>query len=51
MRESLAEVLKKHQERLDKDLEDMKQKGLFEEEGVLLSDEEDTEESNESESE
>ena len=49
--DSLAEVLRKHQERLSKDLEDMKQKGSFEEEGVLLCDEEYTQESNESESE
>ena len=32
-------MLKKHQEKLNQDLEDMAQKGLFEEEGVLISEE------------
>ena len=51
VRESLTEVLKKRQERLNEDLQEMTKKGSFEEEGVSVSDEEDTEESSESEHE
>ena len=52
MRETLATVLKKHQEKLNQDLQDMAQKGSFEEEeGVLLSEEEIVEENDGEESE
>ena len=49
--ETLAAVLKKHQEKLNQDLQDMAQKGSFEEEGVLLSEEEIAEENDGEESE
>jgi hypothetical protein len=45
MHQTLATVLKKHQEKLNQELEDMAQRGSFEEEGVFLSEEEDMEES------
>ena len=51
VRETLAAVLKKHQEKLNQDLQDMAQKGSFEEEGVLLSEEEIVEENDGEESE
>jgi hypothetical protein len=51
VRESLTEILKNRQERLNQDLEEMTKKGSFEEEGVLVSNEEETEESSESERE
>jgi len=44
-------VLKKHQEKLNQDFEDMAQKGSFEEEGVLISEEEIVEENDDMESE
>ena len=51
MCKTLATVLKKHQERLNQDLQDMAQKGSFEEEGILLSEEEVVEENDAEESE
>jgi hypothetical protein len=51
MHETLAAVLKKHQEKLNQDLQDMVQKGSFEEEGILLSEEEIVEENDEGGSE
>ena len=38
--DSLATVLKKHQEKLNQDLEDMAQRGSFEEKGVFIPEEE-----------
>ena len=51
MRETLAAVLKRHQEKLNQDLQAMAQKGSFEEEGILLSEEEIVEENDEGDSE
>lgn len=51
VRETLAAVLKKHQEKLNQDLQDMAQKGSFEEEGVLLSEEEIVEQNDDEETE
>ena len=44
-------MLKKHQEKLNQDFEDMAQKGSFEEEGVFISEEEIVEENDDMESE
>ena len=40
MHEALAAVLKRHQEKLNQDLQAMAQKGSFEEERILLFEEE-----------
>ena len=47
----MAAVLKKYQEKLNQDLQDMAQKGSFEEEGVLLSEEEIVEQNDDEETE
>ena len=49
--DSLAMVLKKHQEKLNQDLEDMAQRGSFEEEGVFISEEESIKENDDMETE
>ena len=51
MHETLAAVLKRHQEKLNQDLQAMAQKGSFEEERILLFEEEIVEENDEGESE
>ena len=51
VRETLTAVLKKHQEKLNQDLEDMAQRGSFEEEGMFISEEESVEEDDDMETE
>ena len=51
MCETLTAVLKKDQERLNQDLEDMAQRGWFEEEEVFISHEESVEEDDDMETE
>ena len=51
MHETLAAVLKRHEEKLNQDLHAMAQKGSFEEEGILLFEEAIVEENDEGESE
>ena len=49
--ETLTAVLKKHQKKLNQDLEDMAQISSFEEEGVFISEEESIEEDDDMETE